>query len=83
MRYSTIHHDAPFALWLAAVGVDLAELFDGVQELAGDAGGVEAELGDLADADLRGERVSAICSPAAVRGPVECFELARLVAARL
>ena len=40
------------AFLLLAVVLDLAKLFHGVQELAGEAGGVEAEPGDLVDCFL-------------------------------
>ena len=42
------------AFALATVGLDLVELFHGVQELAGEAGGVEAKLGELVDGGFRG-----------------------------
>jgi len=44
------------AFLLLAIGLDLAELLDRVLELAGDAGGVEAEPGDLIDGVLGCER---------------------------
>src|ERR1700676_689604 len=73
---------APFML--ATLELDFAELLDGLLELTRETGAVPAEAGDGGDQVLgAGDFGEQRGLPAAVRGPVVCWEFAPFMAARL